>query len=100
VVMESLRVAERVAVGFINNAYWRNRVAMVFTGDRVVNEVFPFAWDAARPANPISVASFKEFCEKNDIHIHRRHFLQADWETPCNFLPNLLAGYAIFEISK
>ena len=37
---------------------------------------------------------------KNDIKIRRRHFLRADWETPCAFLPNLMAGYAIFEISK
>ena len=100
VVLESLRVARRVAVGFVNYGYWRNRLAVALSGDRVVNEVYPEPWESSRPTNQISVNSFKEFCAKNDIKIRRRHFLRADWETPCAFLPNLMAGYAIFEISK
>ena len=100
VVLESLRVARRVAVGFVNYGYWRNRLAVAVSGDRVVNEVYPERWESSRPTNQISVNSFKEFCAKNDIKIRRRHVLRADWETPCAFLPNLMAGYAIFEISK
>lgn len=100
VVLESLRVARRVAVGFVNYGYWRNRLAVALSGDMVVNEVYPEPWESSRPTNQISVNSFKEFCAKNDIKIRRRHFLRADWETPCAFLPNLMAGYAIFEISK
>ncbi len=100
VVLESLRVARRVAVGFVNYGYWRNRLAVALSGDRVVNEVYPEPWESSRPTNQISVNSFKEFCAKNDIKIRRRRFLRADWETPCAILPNLTAGYAIFEISK
>lgn len=100
VVLESLRVGKRVAVGFVNHGYWRNRVSQMLTGDRIVNEVFPDKWDTARPTNPISVNSFKEFCKENDIKIRRSHCLRADWRTPCKFMPNLRAGYAIFEISK
>ncbi len=100
VVFESLRVARHVAVGFVNHAYWRNRLAVLFTGDRIVNEVFPEYWEASRPVNPISVKSFKNFCRKNDIKINRLHCLRADWRTPCRFMPNLMSGYAIFEISK
>ncbi len=100
VVLESLRVANRVAVGFINYAYWQNRLSILFNGSRITNEVYPEPWESSRPTNQISVNSFKEFCKQNDIIIHRRHFLRADWRTPCTFLPNLRAGYAIFEISK
>ncbi len=100
VVFESLRVARRVAVGFINYGYWRNRLAILATGNRVQNEVYPEPWESSRPTNQISVNSFKRFCIANDIKIHRRHFLRADWETPCSLMPNLRAGYAIFEISK
>ena len=100
VVLESLRVARRVAVGVVNYGYWRNRLAVALSGDRVVNEVYPEPWESSRPTNQISVNSFKEFCANNDIQIRRRHFLRADCETPCAFLPNLMAGYAIFEISK
>ena len=100
VVMEALRVAKRVAVGFVNHGYWRNRLSYIINGERIVNEVFPAKWDTARPMNPICVNSFKDFCAKSDINILRTHFLRGDWETPCKIFPNLLSGYAIFEISK
>ncbi len=100
VVMEALRVGKRVAVGFVNHAYWRNRLSFAIRGERVVNEVFPSKWDTSRPMNPICVDSFKEFCSQNDINILRAQFLKGDWETPCSFMPNLFSGYAIFEISK
>ncbi|MBQ6534570.1 MAG: methyltransferase domain-containing protein [Opitutales bacterium] len=100
VVMEALRVGRRVAVGFVNHAYWRNRLSYALRGERVLNEVFASKWDDSRPMNPICVNSFKEFCQNNDIRILRTHFLRGDWETPCRFAPNLLAGYAIFEISR
>ena len=64
VVSEALRVGKRVAVGFVNHAYWRNRLNMAVRGERIVNEVFPAKWDSARPMNAISVNSFKEFAPK------------------------------------
>lgn len=100
VIFESLRVAKCVAVGFVNFAYWKNRLAILLTGDRILNEVYPSKWDASRPMNTISVDSFKEFCKNNEITIKRQHFLRGDWETPCRFMPNLFSGYALFEISK
>ena len=47
-----------------------------------------------------SIDWFYNFCKENDITIARSHFLRGDWETPCPLLPNLLSGYAIFEILK
>ena len=98
--MKSLKVAKSVAVGFVNYAYWRNRLSILFTGDRIVNEVYPDRWEASRPMNSISVNSFRNFCKRNDITIKREHFLRGDWETPCKFDPNIFWGYALFEISK
>ena len=100
VVFEALRVGKRAAVGFVNHAYWRNRLSFAFTGDRIVNEVYPDTWDKARPMNAISINSFKKFCLQNDIKIMRSRFLRGDWKTPCNFMPNIFAGYAVLEISK
>ena len=100
VIFKSLDVAKSVAVGFVNYAYWRNRLSVFFTGDRVVNEVYPDRWEAARPMNPISVNSFRNFCKRNNITIKREHFLRGDWETLCRFIPNVFSGYALFEISK
>lgn len=100
VIMESLRVGKRVAVGFVNCAYWVNRLSVLFTGDRVVNKVYPQGWQESRPMNPISVDSFREFCRQNNIKICREHFLRGDWKKKCRFLPNIFSGYAIFEILK
>ena len=100
VIKESLRVAKRVAVGFINHGFWYNRLYLMLHGERTVNEVFPNSWDKSRPLNQISISSFKEYCKKNDIKINREHFLKGDWRSSCGFAPNLMAGYALFEISK
>ncbi len=100
VVKESIRVAKRVAVGFINYGFWLNRLHFFLKGSRVENEVFPEPWWQSRPTNPISVSSFKVFCKTNDIKISREHYLDASWRKECRFLPELLSGYAIFEITS
>jgi len=100
VVLEAIRVADRVAVGFINYGFWVNRRSYLLHGRRVVNQVYPETWAQSRPTNPISVASFKEFCKSNDIKINREHYLDGSWRKPCRFLPNLFSGYAIFEITS
>jgi len=100
VIKEALRVSKRVAVGFINYAYWLNRLSLLLKGSRVTNDVFPSKWYESLRTNDISIDSFKEFCESNDIIINRSHFLRGNWESVCNFMPNLFAGYAIFEISS
>ena len=100
VIDESLRVAKRVVIGFVNYGYWYNRLHLGFKGRRTVNKVFENDWYCARPMNQISIVSFKEFCKKNDIVINRSHFLRGNWRTQCKFLPNLMAGYALFEISR
>ena len=100
IVEESLRVAKRGVIGFVNYGFWYNRLYLLFKGGRTVNKIYQKGWDSARPANQISVNSFKEFCEANDIKINRKHFLKGNWRAPCKFMPNLFAGYALFEISK
>ena len=100
VIGESLRVGRRVIVGFVNYGYWYNRLYLLLNGRRTLNKIFDQDWDTARPANEISVVAFKEFCKKNDIIINREHFLRGNWRTTCGRFPNLLAGYALFEISK
>lgn len=100
VIDESLRVGKRVVIGFVNYGYWYNRYHLAFKGRRTVNKIFDKDWSCARPMNQISIASFKEFCNKNDININREHFLRGNWRTECKFFPNLFAGYALFEISK
>jgi len=100
VIKEALRVGQHFAVGFVNYGFWRNRVALLMTGQRVRNEVFPRSWQESRPSNPLSVGDFEAFCQTEGLKINRRHYLAGDWRTPCRALPNLFAGYVLFEITK
>ncbi len=100
VINEALRVPDKVAVGFINYGFWLNRINLFFKGSRVSNDVYPKAWYNSVPSNNISIDSFKEFCNDNDISIKAHHFLKGDWKSECSFMPNIFAGYAIFELSR
>ena len=35
-----------------------------------------------------------------ELHIARRVHLRGDWQTPCGSLPNLLAGYALYDLVR
>jgi methionine biosynthesis protein MetW len=100
VLLEALRVGRRVAVGFINSGYWKNRISMLLHGRRVRNEVHPEPWYESRRTNPVSVGDFEEFCRDHQVQVHQRLFLRGDWRTPLNYAPLLLAGYAIYELSR
>lgn len=100
VLMEALRVGRAVTVGFINHAYWKNRLDLLLRGRKPRNSVYTTEWFESRPANPLSPADFEHFCAERDIRVTRRALLRGDWKTPCTFLPNLMAGYAIYDLSR
>lgn len=100
VIREALRVGRCVTIGFVNHGFWKNRLAILRHGRKPRNEVYPHAWDESRPANPVSIADFEAFCAEAGLVIRRRAWLRGDWSTPCTFRPNLLAGYAVYELSR
>lgn len=100
VIRDALRVARVVTIGFVNHAYWKNRLGTLLTGRKLRNEVYTADWAAGHPTNPVSVADFEAFCRQEGYAIRRRALFRGDWETPCRWRPNLFAGYAIFEIAK
>jgi methionine biosynthesis protein MetW len=97
---EALRVGKRVTVGFVNHGFWRNRLSFFSNGGRIVNEVYPKNWYESQPANPFSVGEFEAFCEARGIRIVKREFLLGNWRDICRFLPRLLAGYAIYDLTR
>ena len=100
VIAEALRVAKAVTVGFVNHGYWKNRIDALRHGRKPRNEVYKTAWHESRPANPVSVADFEEFCARKNIRIARRALLRGDWKTPCTFRPNFFAGYALYDLTR
>ena len=97
---ESLRVGRQLTVGFVNYGYWLNRFSYLTRGQRIQNEVYPDRWYERRPANPFSLTEFEAFCSDRSIRIERRVLLRGDWKTPCTFMPQLFAGYALFNLVK
>ncbi len=100
VIAEALRVARSVTVGFVNHAFWKNRLDLLTRGRKAQNAVYTTTWAESRPANPVSVADFEDFCATQKIRITRRVHLDGDWKSPCTMLPNLLAGYALYDLTK
>ncbi len=39
-------------------------------------------------------------CATHSIRITRRVHLDGDWKSPCPMQPNLLAGYALYDLTK
>jgi methionine biosynthesis protein MetW len=100
VILEALRVGRALTVGFVNHGFWKNRLNMLFLGRKIRNEVYTTEWFESRPANPVTIADFEHFCRTQGIRIARRAHLAGNWRTPCRTMPNLFAGYALYDLAK
>ncbi len=100
VIAEALRAGRAVTVGFANHGYWKNRYDTLLLGRKPRNPVYPDAWHESRPANPATLADFEDFCTASGYRVQRRAHLRGDWKTPCPLWPNLLAGYALYQLTR
>ena len=100
VILEALRVGRALTVGFVNHGFWKNRLNALLQGSKIRNEVYTTEWFESRPSNPVTVLDFERFCGAKGIRIARRAHLAGDWRTPCAALPNLLAGYALYDLAR
>lgn len=100
VILEALRAGRALTVGFVNHGFWKNRFNTLVQGRKIRNEVYTTEWFESRPANPVTIADFEHFCEVKGIRIARRAHLAGDWHAPCRTLPNLFAGYALYDLAK
>ena len=100
VILEALRVGRSLTVGFVNHGFWKNRVDALLRGRKVRNEVYTTEWFESRPSNPVTIADFEHFCAAQGITVTRRAHLLGNWHTPCRTLPNLFAGYALYDLAR
>jgi methionine biosynthesis protein MetW len=100
VILEALRVGRALTVGFVNHGFWKNRVDALLRGRKVRNDVYTTEWFESSPSNPVTIADFEHFCAAKGITVTRRAHLLGDWRTPCRALPNLFAGYALYDLAK
>jgi methionine biosynthesis protein MetW len=99
IIEQALRIGKTVTVGFVNHGYWKNRLASVL-GRKPRNSVYTTAWFESRPANPATIADFEYFCSLRQLKIARRAHLRGDWKSSCGALSNLLAGYALYDLTR
>lgn len=100
VILEALRVGRALTVGFVNHGFWKNRVDALLRGRKVRNDVYTTEWFESSPSNPVTIADFEHFCAAKGITITRRAHLLGDWRTPCPVLPNVFAGYALYDLAR
>lgn len=100
VIKEALRVGGCLTVGFVNHGFWKNRLATLIRGEKPRNDVYRNPWWESRPGNPVSVADFEAFGRALNLKILRRKWLRGNWRSSCNMMPNLFAGYAVYEVGR
>jgi len=99
VILEALRVGRALTVGFVNHGFWKNRLNSLLQGRKIRNEVYTTEWFESRPANPVTIHDFEHFCRLKGITVTRRAHLAGNWHKPCRTLPNLFAGYAVYDLT-
>ncbi|MET0263160.1 MAG: methionine biosynthesis protein MetW [Rariglobus sp.] len=100
IIEQALRIGRTVTVGFVNHGYWKNRTAAFFLGRKPRNAVYTTAWFESRPTNPATIADFEDFCSLRQLKIAHRAYLGGDWKTTSRLAPNLLAGYALYDLTR
>ena len=72
VIAEMLRVGSYAIVSFPNFAFWKIRLHLLFRGTLPISPALPYAWYNSPNIRIITLADFIDFCEKEQLVIHRQ----------------------------
>jgi len=100
VIKEALRVGRRLAVGFSNHGYWRNRLCTLCSGSPARSDIHPAPWPEQRPHNPVSLQEFEDYCTENKLKFLHRKYLGGNWKSELAFMPSLRAAYALYALER
>jgi len=95
---EAVRVGHKVIVGFPNFAHYNARIQLALQGRAPVTPALPYQWYDTPNLHFLSIRDFALYCRKNRLSIERKAFL--DKKGLVRYWPNLLAGSALFQISR
>jgi len=98
VIQESLRLGQKVIVGFPNFAHLSARLTMFFSGKTPINEALPYYWFETPNIRFLTIRDFIDYCTKKSIKIEQQYYLGVKGRI--HHLPNLFAQNAIFVITK
>ncbi len=95
---ETLRVGQKVIIGFPNFAHIKARLDLFFRGKAPVTSSLPYQWYDSPNVHFGSLKDFKDFCRQKDIYI------KESWYTGkrggIRLFPNLMALNGIFLVQK
>ncbi|WP_090140896.1 methionine biosynthesis protein MetW [Limnohabitans sp. DM1] len=94
---ETARVGKIGIVAFPNFAHWFNRLS-VLRGRMPVTKRLPYQWYDTPNIRVGTYADFADLAGKNDLRILDAFGLQHGHEV--RFLPNLMAGTAVFKLQR
>ena len=100
ILTEGLRVGKRVTVGFVNQSFWLNRLNFLLKGQSSTNEIYLKPWYEKQCSNLFSIREFDDFCKSRNLKIENSVYLSGDLITRQKSFPNLLASYAIYDLSN
>jgi methionine biosynthesis protein MetW len=97
-IKEALRVGKKVIVGFPNFCYITDRFQFFFRGKVPVTASLPYEWYDTPNLHFLSIADFKQYCQKRNINIKDAVFISKNQKV--RFLPNLFGEVGLFLLSK
>lgn len=103
VINEMLRVGKKAIITFPNRGHWFTRIGFLLTGSFPRTTEFPYEWYNTPNKHYISIRDFKIYCAAHHIRIlQEKHFksMTGPKLEYVSRLPNLLAGYGVFVITK
>jgi methionine biosynthesis protein MetW len=94
---ETARVGQIGIVAFPNFGHWFNRLS-VLRGRMPVTKRLPYQWYDTPNIRVGTYADFADLARKNDLSVLDAFGLQHGHEV--RFLPNLMAGTAVFKLQR
>jgi methionine biosynthesis protein MetW len=96
VLKETLRVGNKVIIGFPNFVYYKSRLQMVFGGRTPVTPSMPNMWYDTPNLHFLSITDFQAYCRARKLVIEKVIYL--DENRRIKLFPNIFAQTGIFLI--
>jgi methionine biosynthesis protein MetW len=96
VLKETLRVGNKVIIGFPNFVYYKSRLQMVFGGRTPVTPSMPNMWYDTPNLHFLSITDFQAYCRARNLVIEKVIYL--DENRRIKLFPNIFAQTGIFLI--
>ena len=104
VLLDMLRIGNKVIVSFPNFGHWRTRIKLLTSGRMPVTKELPYSWYETPNIHFFTLKDFIEMCDKSKISIEKIIGLTESGKqfeiNSSTYFANLLTSEAIFLLNK